>query len=821
MDGNTEDNGNDSNAPKHKEAALLVAARAYTRRGWRVVPLLAGEKTPAVAGWTHLWLPEHELPRWFGGGLRARNLGLLTGAPSGGLVDVDCDAPEAAAAAALLLPPTGRISGRGGSPASHYWYVISDEALPATARYAYSGLAARGTEVPAQGDEGPKPATVAPREGLQSGVRAAAVDCREPVHQTMLIELRATGCQTLAPPSRHPSGEIVRWERAEEPGRVTADDLLRAVAQVAAAALLARHWPGVGSRDEAACALAGVLLRGGWQPEQADHFAQVVARIAGDEEWAKRGKAEQTARKLAAGAAVTGAHRLATLLSGDEGGAGAGTRIVEQVRTWLGLAQYPPPLGSASLGSLAGVHAPTPGPSPVRGRGEPEGREGASYSESAQADFAAASDHPGANSFAGPPPVGALDTGLSGSNEDEIPRGGTLVSQVREEAIRWLWPGRIPLGKLTLLDGDPGLGKSLVTLDLVARLTTGRAMPDVEAPTPNPSPVRGRGGTASAPVAPVANGAAVHGLRPSGPPLPPAGEGLGVGASDPIEGGVVLLSAEDDLAATIRPRLVAACADLTRIFVLQTVSGWDFDSGQAYERGILLPADSAEVARAIAYVGAKLVVIDPLMAYLDGRVNSWRDQDVRAALAPLARLAEQTGAAILVLRHLTKGGGSNALYRGGGSIGIIGAARSGLLVAKHPERPEEERVLASSKSNLGPPMPALGYRILATQDARGTSIPRIEWLGATSYTAASLLAAADRIGTEGVGEPSRLEEACAFLRETLAEGPRPAAEVERLARGYGISDHTLRRARRELSVTAQHDGRSGQWAITLPPTALF
>src|SRR5579871_969592 len=398
-----------------------------------------------------------------------------------------------------------------------------------------------------------------------------------------------------------------------------------------------------------------------------------------------------------------------------------------------------------------------------------------------------------------------------------------LVSKVKPEQVRWLWPGRIPLGKLTLLDGDPGLGKSLLTLDLAARVTTGRAMPDVPDTDSRgfekPAHADSRGFEKPAhagrtEVLDARGGAWLH------PPDPCTGSSE-PRDYEPIEGGVVLLSSEDDLAATICPRLVAACADLSRVRAMQTVYGLDVERGVVRERGVLLPQDVDFLAHAIARAQAKLVVIDPLMAYLDGRVNSWRDQDVRAALAPLARLAEQTGAAILVLRHLTKGGGSNALYRGGGSIGIIGAARSGLLVAKHPERPEEERVLASSKSNLGPPMPALGYRILATQDARGTSIPRIEWLGATSYTAASLLAAADRIGTEGVGEPSRLEEACAFLRETLAEGPRPAAEVERLARGYGISDHTLRRARRELSVTAQHDGRSGQWAITLPPTALF
>jgi RecA-family ATPase len=182
---------------------------------------------------------------------------------------------------------------------------------------------------------------------------------------------------------------------------------------------------------------------------------------------------------------------------------------------------------------------------------------------------------------------------------------------VEGRALCWLWPGRIPLGTLTLLDGDPGLGKSLLALDLVARVTRGAAMPDGDA-----------GG-------------------PEG-----AVDGAGGGAEGAVEGGAVLLSAEDDLAATVRPRLRAAGADLQRVLAVQTVLTYDTATGQEVERGFALPGDSPLLEAAIGEVEAKLVVIDPLMAYLDGRVNSWRDQDVRAALAPLARLArlaERTG----------------------------------------------------------------------------------------------------------------------------------------------------------------------------------
>ena len=97
---------------------------------------------------------------------------------------------------------------------------------------------------------------------------------------------------------------------------------------------------------------------------------------------------------------------------------------------------------------------------------------------------------------------------------------------------------------------------------------------------------------------------------------------------------------------------------------------------------------------------ARLVVIDPLMAYLDSTVNSWSDQHVRAAFAPLTALAERTGAAILILRHLNKATGMSALHRGGGSIGIVAAARSGLLVAKHPDNPEDERIWRPPRATL-------------------------------------------------------------------------------------------------------------------------
>ncbi len=332
---------------------------------------------------------------------------------------------------------------------------------------------------------------------------------------------------------------------------------------------------------------------------------------------------------------------------------------------------------------------------------------------------------------------------------------GKLLSSVEPEEVSWLWPSWLALGKLALVDGDPGLGKSAMTLDLAARVSAGKAFPD-------------------------------------GAECKPAG--------------VVLLSAEDGLADTIRPRLDAAGADTSKILALATVP-----DENGHERLLSIPEDLGLIEKGIRRVGARLVVVDPLMAFLSGDTNSHRDQDVRRALAPLAGLAERTGASVLVVRHLNKAAANNPLYRGGGSIGIIGAARMAFVVGKDPQD-ENRRVMASTKNNLAVPPASLMFGL---EEAESGSV-KVRWLGQCEVSAKDLLATPqDREHSDARSE------AVEFLEDILAGGPVPSSQVKEEAEEAGISERTLARAKKKLGVIAFREGESGgrgkgQWLWKLP-----
>lgn len=320
----------------------------------------------------------------------------------------------------------------------------------------------------------------------------------------------------------------------------------------------------------------------------------------------------------------------------------------------------------------------------------------------------------------------------------------TRLADVEPERVSWLWPGRLPVGKLVTLDGDPGLGKSTLALEIAAVVTRAGTWPD--------------------------------------------------GSPCAWPGDVLLMSAEDGLADTVRPRLDAAGADVTAVHAIEGVPITEEDG----ERTLRPPnlADIAGIEEAIIRTGARLLVIDVVMAYLPMGTDSHKDQDIRRVLSGLAALADRTGCTVLLLRHLNKAKGGDPLYRGGGSIGIVGAARAGFLVAPDPED-AERRVLASVKSNLGPPPESLAYRLVESGD-RG--VARVQWEGSTAHTARSLLA--DHDDVEDRREVDR------WLQAYLEDegGAANARDVIRDGKLAGFSEDVLKKARKRLKLTTSRAG---------------
>jgi hypothetical protein len=332
--------------------------------------------------------------------------------------------------------------------------------------------------------------------------------------------------------------------------------------------------------------------------------------------------------------------------------------------------------------------------------------------------------------------------------------GPTVVtlSSVEPENVDWLWPGRLPLGKLVVLDGDPSVGKSTTAVDCAARVSTGRAWPDGAAGRP---------------------------------------------------GDVLLLSAEDGLADTIRPRLDAAGGDPARVHALTEIKYSDED-GVLRSRPVTL-GDVEAIEAAVRKVGAKLIVVDVLMAFMPSKADAHRDQDVRGVLSEIAGMAERTRTCVLLLRHLNKASGGSPLYRGGGSIGIIGAARVGLLAAQDPED-ETRRVLAATKSNLAVMPPALGYRLV---DSPEHGCARVEWLGATDHDAQSLL------HSSAEEDRAEADELVSMLRMILddAGGETLVADAMKRLRANGAtpSKDTLFRARKRAGIASRKAAFGGGW----------
>jgi hypothetical protein len=244
------------------------AALAYIAAGWVVIPNHPREKRPVGDDWPELRISSDAVPVHF---LTNSNIGVLLGENGNGKTDVDLDCSESLSLASAFLPVTKCVHGRAGALRSHWWYHA--DPVPSFLQF--------------QDTDG-----------------------------TRLLELRCgAGQQTIVPPSTHPSGEAYQWDELEDPATVEATALQCAVRRLAAATLLVRHYPGTGSRHGFALALAGFLVRQGWNENDVLHFVNAVATSAGDEEDRDRLKGVQTTlARFDEGANATGGGKLKELL---------------------------------------------------------------------------------------------------------------------------------------------------------------------------------------------------------------------------------------------------------------------------------------------------------------------------------------------------------------------------------------------------------------------------------------------------------------------------------------------------------------------------
>ncbi len=312
---------------------------------------------------------------------------------------------------------------------------------------------------------------------------------------------------------------------------------------------------------------------------------------------------------------------------------------------------------------------------------------------------------------------------------------------VEPEAVRWLWPGHIAIGKLTLIAGDPGLGKSMLTADLAARVTRGRPWPVYNEPCP--------------------------------------------------QGGVLLISGEDDPGDTIRPRLDAAEADPSRVHILKCVK----ETGEPDSMLCLQRDLEALDAFLEEHPDVRLVSIDPLTAYL-GETDSHKNSDVRALLQPLSELAARHRVALVAVSHLNKGagGGASALYRVSGSLAFVAAARASFIVTKDQNDPARRLVLPS-KNNLSQDTSGLAYRIgLGLNGA-----PRVEW------EPEAVTMSADQALGPGQ-EEGAAEDVGTWLRELLSGGAMTFKQVEAEASSVGIPLRKLQRAAKRAGVESVREG---------------
>jgi hypothetical protein len=368
---------------------------------------------------------------------------------------------------------------------------------------------------------------------------------------------------------------------------------------------------------------------------------------------------------------------------------------------------------------------------------------------------------------------------------------GTAIAANAVEGTSWLWNSYLAFGAVSVLDGDPNVGKSLLAIDLAARIGTGRPMPDGS---------------------------------------PPARDPLG---RDRLPY-TIYISGDDGSRRTILPRYLAAGGDPDRIVFLGGI-----DEDHIDKRPLTFPKELPLLYGVIrpdtGHPGA-FVVIDPISAIYPKAVAGG-DSTVRAALDPLIRIAASSRSCILIVRHLNKSAGRRSLYRGGGSIGVVGACRTALLAAVHPDDPQR-RVVSMTKCNLGRPGPSLTYRVETAQEKQfryeylpgekhpetGKKLkealviertipagPVIHWEGPTPITADELVSIPPDLGAQSA-------RAAEWLKALLASGPVRATVIEAKAHEDGLGYRTVCSAKARLKIDSRRVISNGEayWEWMLP-----
>ncbi len=327
------------------------------------------------------------------------------------------------------------------------------------------------------------------------------------------------------------------------------------------------------------------------------------------------------------------------------------------------------------------------------------------------------------------------------------------MSDVEAKAIDWLWPQRIAAGRLSLLVGRPGCGKSFLTCDMASRISTGTPWPD---------------------------------------------------GTDCPRGSVILICAEDDPADTVRPRLDAHRADVSRVHMLRAVKRTD-DNGRETEVMFSLADIDALESALQRCDDCRLIVVDPIGSFLGGKTDAHRDNEVRSVLAPVAALAEKYGTAVLVVCHTRKGTSTSADDTAMGSRAFTGIARSVWHLSRDSED-KNRRLLLPGKSNIAPEQGGLAFSI-------GGEPASVRWeADPVAMSADDALAAAN--GEDGQG--SALSEAVRWLECFLEGSAQTSKQVQDAARQDGIAPRTLRRAKEKLGVVAGPAGFGGCWVWQLP-----